>query len=99
VAETYCATAAALARLSLVILGNLAIYCKRPEAPERKDSSVRSRKKNKINRTLIFVFFALQNFPQVHRRQLREVVDQNFGTAGRCQNQKKNGIADNAVSF
>jgi hypothetical protein len=65
VAETYCATAAALARLSLVILGNLAIYCKRPEAPERKDSSTRNWKKHKINRTLMFIFCTLRTFPQV----------------------------------
>jgi hypothetical protein len=53
-----------LPRLSLMILGNLAIYCKRPEAPERKDSSRRNLRKCEINRTLTFVFCILQAFPQ-----------------------------------
>ena len=98
-AETYCAAAAALARLSLVILGNLAIYCKRPEAPERKDSSTRNWKKYDINRMLMFIFCILRTFPQVDWRALVKLWIKILARQDEVGQKDEDGIADNAVSF
>jgi len=55
-----------LLRLSVTILGNLAIYCKRPEALEMKDSSQIASKYRYINDILTCISSYLRQIYQVN---------------------------------